>query len=74
MHDAMTLEGKGIPTVVICTNPFLNSAHVHARTFGRTGFRPVGIPHPLGGLKPPVVKERAESILDEIVAALTLDG
>ena len=71
MHDAMTLEGKGIPTVVICTNPFLNSAHVHARTFGRTSFRPVGIPHPLGGLNPQAVKERAKSILDEIVAALT---
>ena len=74
MHNAMTLEGKGIPTVVICTNPFLNSAHVHARTFGRTGFRPVGIPHPLGGLKSEAVKDRAESILDEIVAALTQDG
>ena len=74
MHDAMTLEGKGIPTLVICTNPFLNSAHVHARTFGQTDFRPVGIPHPLGGLKPEAVKERAESILDEIVAALTQEG
>ena len=74
MHDAMTLEGKGIPTVVICTNPFLNSAQVHARTFGRTDFRPVGIPHPLGGLKPEAVKERAETILDEIVVALTQDG
>ena len=71
MHDAMTLERRGIPTVVICTNPFLNSAHVHARTFGRTGFRPVGIPHPLGGLKPQVVNERAESILKEIIIALT---
>ena len=74
MHDAMTLEGRGIPTVVICTNPFLNSAHVHARTFGRTGFRPVGIPHPLGGLKPEAVKERAGSILDEIITALTQDA
>lgn len=74
MHDAMTLEGRGIPTVVICTTPFLNSAHVHARTFGRTGFQPVGIPHPLGGLKPEAVKERADSILDEIVTALTQDG
>ena len=74
MHDAMTLEGKGIPTVVLCTDPFLNSAHVHARTFGRTGFKPVGIPHPLGGLKLPIVQERAESIVDEIVAALTQDA
>ena len=74
MHDAMTLEGRGIPTVVICTNPFLNSARIHARTFGRTGFRPVGIPHPLGGLKPEAVKERADSILDEIITALTQDA
>jgi hypothetical protein len=74
MHDAMTLEGKGIPTVVLCTDPFLNSAHVHARTFGRDGFLPVGIPHPLGGLKPEAVKDRAESILDEIIIALTQDG
>ena len=71
MHDAMTLEGKGIPTVVLCTNPFLNSAAVHARTFGREGFRPVGIPHPLGGLTPEVVTKRAASIVDEIIIALT---
>ena len=74
MHDAMTLENKGIPTVVICTQPFLNSAHVHARTFGREGFQPVGIPHPLAGLTGPLVLERAESILEEIVAALTQRG
>jgi hypothetical protein len=69
----MTLENRGIPTVVICTQPFLNSAHVHARTFGRPGFRPVGIPHPLGGLPGALVLERAESIVDDVVAALTLD-
>ena len=70
----MTLENRGIPTVVICTQPFLNSAHVHARTFGRPGFRPVGIPHPLGGIPAALVLERAESIVDEVVAALTLDS
>lgn len=67
----MTLENRGVPTVVICTQPFLNSAHVHARTFGRGGFQPVGIPHPLGGLNAQRVLERAESIVDEVVAALT---
>ena len=69
----MTLENRGIPTVVICTQPFLNSAHVHARTFGRPGFHPVGIPHPLGGLTSTLVLQRAESIVDEVVAALILD-
>ena len=67
----MTLENRGIPTVVICTQPFLNSAHVHARVVGRQGFQPVGIPHPLGGLNALRVLERAESIVDEVVAALT---
>ena len=70
----MTLENRGIPTVVICTQPFLNSAHVHARTFGRGGFQPVGIPHPLGGLTGSRVLERAKSIVDEVAAALTMGG
>ena len=52
MHDAMTLENRGVPTVVLCTDPFLNSAFRHANTFGRKDFRPLGFPHPLGGLKP----------------------
>ena len=67
----MTLENRGIPAVVICTNPFLNSAHIHAKTFKREGFQPIGIPHPLGGLTPAAVRERAESIVDEVVEALT---
>ena len=71
MHDAMALENEGIPTVVVCTEPFLDSAHLHARTFGEPDFQPVAIPHPLGGLEPERVMERATSIQDKIVAALT---
>ena len=67
----MTLENRGIPTVVICTQHFLNSAQIHARTFGRGGFQPVGVPHPLGGLTDPRVLERAASIVSEVAAALT---
>jgi hypothetical protein len=67
----MELEIRGTPTVVICTNPFLNSAGVHARTFGRTDFKPVGIPHPLGGVTADAVKDRAESLIEGIVEALT---
>ena len=67
----MALENRGVPTVVLCTSPFLDSAHVHARMLGRTGFQPLGIPHPLGGLGPEQVKVRAGSLNEEIVAALT---
>ena len=67
----MTLENLGIPTIVICTEPFLNSAHLQARTFGRRGFQPVAIPHPLGGIDPELVTHRAAAIYEQVVAALT---
>ena len=67
----MTLENLGIPTVVICTGPFMDSAFIQSRAFGNGGFQPVAIPHPLGGLSPEDVKQRAASIHDQIVAALT---
>lgn len=67
----MALENRGIPTVVVCTGPFLDSALVHARTFGRPTFQPVVIPHPLAGLGPALVRERGASILEVIAGALT---
>jgi hypothetical protein len=67
----MALENRGVPTVVVCTKPFLDSALVHARSFGRPNFQPVVIPHPLAGLGPALVRERAASIQDVIAAALT---
>jgi len=70
----MALENRGIPTLVVCTGPFLDSALVHARTFGRPGFQPVVIPHPLAGLGPSLVRERAASIQEVIAAALTTPG
>ena len=67
----MSLENLGIPTVVVCTGPFLVSANLHARVLGRPEFQPVVIPHPLGGLGPEDVKQRAAAAVDQIVAALT---
>ena len=70
----MTLENRGIPTVVVCTGPFTDSAHLHARMLGRDGFRPVVVPHPLGGLEPEHVRQRAAEAERQIIAALTAEG
>ena len=67
----MVLENRGIPTVVICTGPFLVSANLHARVLGRPEFQPVVIPHPLGGMGPEKVRQLAAAAEDQIVAALT---
>ena len=70
----MTLENRGIPTVVICTAPFTNSALAQSKAFGRPGFEPISIPHPLGPLARDTVIQRAESISDDIVRALSANG
>ncbi|MDP6549700.1 MAG: hypothetical protein QF659_06485 [Dehalococcoidia bacterium] len=71
MHDAMALENRGIPTLVVCTAPFMDSALIHARTFGRSGFQPVSIPHPLGALDREGVKGRAATVQGQVIKALT---
>ncbi len=71
MHDAMALENLGIPTVVVCTDPFLDSAFRHARTFGRRDFHPLGIPHPLGGLTAEQVAARAGELEQAVIETLT---
>lgn len=70
----MSLENRGIPTVVICTGPFLDSANIHARIYGRSGFQPVVITHPLGGIEAERVNEKAAAAVEQIIAALTRQG
>ena len=69
----MSLENRGIPTVVVCTAPFLDSALLHARTLGRVNFQPIIIPHPLGGLDPEQVRQRATEVEDQVITALCSD-
>ena len=67
----MSLENRGIPTVVICTDPFVHSATIHSQMLGRPDFEPVHIPHPLGGLDSEQIMQRAATLRDQIVAVLT---
>ena len=69
----MTLENRGIPTVVVCTAPFISSALLHARTFGRPDFKPINIAHPLGGLDTQQVSQRAEEAESQVITALTTE-
>ena len=67
----MALENRDIPTVIICTDPFLDSAFRHARTFGRKDFHPLGIPHPLGGLDAGQVLGRSKELRQQVIDTLT---
>ena len=71
MHDVLAFEDRGIPTVLLCTEPFMNSARDHAEAFGSPGYEAVRVGHPLASLGPEEAQVRADEALKRVVAALT---
>ena len=67
----MELERRGIPTVTICTHLFVTLGNVERRSLGMPELH-LAIPqHPLGGLRAEAVKEKADALLEQVVAGLT---
>jgi len=74
LHDAVVLEGKGIPSVLLCTDEFAPLARAESVAKGMGGLPLAVIPHPLADNRPHEVRAKAERIADEIVAILTRDA
>lgn len=71
VHDGIELEDRGIPTVPIHTEVFMNSAAIHATAFGRPDFVSVAVRHPVAGQGPDEIRARAEEVVDRVVEVLT---
>lgn len=71
LHDAVTLEDKGIPSVLLCTDEFAPLARAESVAKGMSGLPLAVIPHPLADNRPNEVKRKAEAIVAEVVAILT---
>ena len=71
MHDVLALEDRGIPTVLLCTEPFMNSTRDHAAAFGNPDFQAVQVRHPLASLTPEQARARADEALGGVIAILT---
>ena len=70
----MTLENRGVPTVVLCTDPFLNSAFRHANTSSFPAARtsgPSASRTPSAGLTPDQVAVRAHELEQAVIDVLT---
>jgi hypothetical protein len=65
------MEQKGIPTVTLCTEGFLNAGAEKAAMSGMPDLRIVGIPFPFASLAPDDARARGVRVFDAIVAALT---
>ena len=71
MHDVLAFEDRGIPTVLLCTEPFMDSAREHAHAYGNPAYQAVRVGHPLASIRPEEVEARADEVLECIVEVLT---
>lgn len=69
MHDAVTLEGMGVPAAVICTAPFVAEGEAQAKALGLPEVRLVPVTHPLSTLAAGELAARAAEALPRILAA-----
>jgi hypothetical protein len=68
--DGVTLEGRGTPAAVICSDAFRGSADAIAELHGAPGYHYATTPHPVAVLTPAQVQERALAVLPDVVALL----
>ena len=71
MHDGITLEKLGVPTAVICTEPFISSGKAMSKIGGIPDYPFVVLPHPLGSLPPDALRERASEAAPEVLRILS---
>ncbi len=64
------LERRGIPTVGVATEPFVDEALEQARVLGMPDYRMVYIPHPVQLLSLDELRSYADRAFEEIVARL----
>ena len=70
MHDGITLEKRGIPTAVICTEPFVTSADAMAALGGVPDYPYVVVPHPLGSRTMEQLREIAAKCAPDVLSIL----
>jgi hypothetical protein len=71
--DGIFLEKHGVPSVSIITDSFTASGNAMSRRLGMPGYRYTMLPHPIANLTPDECRERAASIIGEVLSILKLD-
>ena len=74
MHDGITLENRGVPTAVICTEPFISSGKAMSKIGGIPDYPFVVVPHPLGSLTAEALRERAALAAPDVLSILLAKG
>lgn len=68
--DGVTFERHGTPAAVICSDAFIATADAMAQVQDAPGYRYVTTPHPVAGLAPEQVSERAAAVAGQVAELL----
>ena len=70
MHDAISLENRGIPTAAIISDQFIPGVQAIAKTRGLPDYPFVVVKHPIGSLTDDLLRERASDALPQVLDVL----
>jgi len=73
LHDSITLEHLGIPTVAVATDEFRTAARAQAAALSRPDYDAVYVSHPIQDQTRGEIEARADSAIAEIARRL-MDG
>jgi hypothetical protein len=71
LHDVVRLEGLGVPTAAVGTDPFRDEALEMAEVLGMPDYRMVEVPHPIEPIPLERVVGYADDVVEEVVKHLT---
>jgi hypothetical protein len=73
LHDGITLEQQGLPTVTIITEVFVKTAQAYTRLMGVPEFPYLICPHPITNVDSVELEARARQLAPQ-VSRLLLEG
>jgi hypothetical protein len=70
LRDVLEFEREGRPAVLVASDVFTGAADKQAQMLGQPAARRAFVPHPVQDRTDDELRELAQSVVDELVAAL----
>ena len=70
MHDTVYFEINHIPSVFIASSEFVGAAEAQSKSLGMPNVNRVFVPHPIQDATDDEMRERADEVVDQVIAAL----
>ena len=70
MHDTTWFEINKIPSVFLASSEFVEAAEAQSEALGLPDVRRVFVPHPIQDANDDEMRDKADAIVDQVIAAL----